>query len=156
MARHCGEGDSSVRLALRLRAIARLTAVGAALIVLFGCGGAEEGGGTTSSAPPPGKEQRLSWIEPPVYNDNVTPLDLRTDVPLYEIHASETGFFDNDTVVAYVNGVDGEGVPVQSFDMNQLAAFGVKPNQYVSVRTLSKDNVWSEFGDPCWWDNEII
>ncbi len=70
---------------------------------------------------------------------------------LYEIHASDNRDWNDNTLRAALAGWD-NGSPVSTFDLSLLAPFGIGPNCYVTVRSVSKDNIASGYGTPCWWE----
>ena len=98
--------------------------------------------------------ETLRWVQEPLYADN-TPLDLRRNISWYEIHLSDNAVWGDNTLRAALAGVDDAGVPVSTFDLALLAAYGIGPGDngcYVTVRSISSDNISSGYGIPCWWE----
>lgn len=88
-----------------------------------------------------------------MWNDN-SPMDLRA-ISWYEIHVSDNAVWGDNTLRAALAGVDNAGVPVSTFDLGLLATYGIAPGPdgcYVTVRSVSYDNIASGYGEPCWWE----
>ena len=135
----------------------------ALLVALFltGCGG---GGSSSGTGPAPAYDNLfVAWKQPPLYSDNVTFLDIRRDIRLYEIvmydNASQLAawegraFPDNVVVsdypllIACVAGVDTSGIPVQevAIDLTRAAGIVLPDNVFITVRSQSQDNGISAF-----------
>lgn len=129
------------------RDLALILAVLLPLLGLLSCG----------SSPAPGpivNTETLCWKQPPQYADN-SPLDLRRDISWYEVHVSDNGAWSDNTLRAALAGVDNAGAPISTFNLALLAAHGIVPGPdgcYVTVRSVSTDNMASGYGDPCWWE----
>ena len=107
-------------------------------------------GSAPGPAPVPvDNSETLHWTQEPLYSDN-TPLDIRS-ILLYEIHASDNADWSDNTLRAALAGVDNVGEPVSAFNLSLLAAYGIGPGCYVTVRSISFDNIPSGYGIPCWW-----
>ena len=109
----------------------------------------------SAPGPPPvavDNSETLRWVQEPLYADN-TPLDVRS-ILLYEIHVSDNAAWNDNTLRAALAGVDNSGAPVSTFDLGLLAAYGIGPGVgcYVTVRSVSNDNIASGYGEPCWWE----
>ena len=105
--------------------------------------------GSAPGPPAPVESETLRWVQEPTFADN-SPMDLRA-ISWYEIHVSDNAVWGDNTLRAALAGVD-NGVPVSTFDLGLLAPFGIGPNCYVTVRSVSKDNIASGYGEPCWWE----
>ncbi|MDA8122234.1 MAG: hypothetical protein M0Z38_06685 [Deltaproteobacteria bacterium] len=106
--------------------------------------------GSSSGPPAPVEKTMLTWIQDAKWNDN-SPMDLRL-ISWYEVHVSDNAAWNDNTLRAALAGVDNVGVPVSTFDLSLLAAYGIRPNCYVTVRSISIDNAASDYGTPCWWE----
>jgi len=122
------------------------------LIALLSCSGG------SPPIPPPvpadNVTECLTWVQPPQYVDNTT-LDLCRGISWYEVHLDDDGVFGDNTVVAAVAGVDNVGQPEDEFTLTLLESYGISHGVagcFVTVRSISSDNVKSDFGKACWWE----
>jgi len=98
--------------------------------------------------------ETLRWVQPPVFADN-TPLNLRTQIHVYEIHLHDNAAWADNTAVAAVGGVDNTGNPLQTFDLRLLERFGIQPGDngaYLTVRIAGVAKPASGFGTPTFWE----
>jgi hypothetical protein len=117
-------------------------------LILAGCGGGE----SPLLPPPDNVAHTLHWEPPTIWADN-TPLNPRFDIAWYDIYACDNlAFLDNLLPCATVRGVDNEARVASFFDLWLLAPYNITPPKWISMKSVSKDNVASQFGPPVLWE----
>lgn len=131
------------------------------LIIFSGCM-SDKSTGTPAPAPvPPATTHVLRWDQDPLWDDN-SAMSLTEDVRCYELFVINTARLDNVDDLepcAAVAGIyidnAGEVVVSNSFDLNALREHGIDADngvRFVFMKTVSVDNVDSEYSAPHVWE----